>query len=65
MQIVRRDSIGGWSLRVIKRGPGHYLLMQHASALKIPVIKFLAEDFGQSMRAVDRIIERETGVNVS
>lgn len=59
MQIVRRDTVRRWSLRVVERAGGHYLLMQHEDST-VPVIKFLASDLGQSMRIVDRVIERET-----
>lgn len=58
MQIVRRDTIRKWSLRVVKRSGGHYLLMIHDDST-VPVIKFLAVDLAQSMRIVDRVVERE------
>lgn len=63
MQVVRRDTIRAWSVRVVARPAGHYLLMSHPDS-DIPVVKFLAADLGQSMRMVDRIVERETGERI-
>jgi len=59
MQIVRRETIGSWTAHVVERPAGHYLVVKAPDTPD--VIKFLAANFAQSMRMVDRIVEKAEG----
>ena len=55
MQIVRRETVGGWSARVIDRKVGQYLVVEKRG--EPTVIHFLAANIDQSMRKTDRIVQ--------
>lgn len=58
IQIVRRETVGDISMRLIHRPVGYYLMLTHLRDEMVPAhIVFLARDFGQAMRRMDLRVE--------
>lgn len=63
-QIVRRETVGPLSVQVLGHRGGHSAVVRDEREPKLLVVEFLAVDFEQSMRKIDRemgLAEREYG----